>query len=103
MNSQLLLNVLATAPLAVLMALIHRAIAPTAPFSSQQIKPLIDLAWDQFDQNQLDAALETFYCLLVVAQQHNHTNGIEVAINGLQLTAQEISRRRQGHSWVFVA
>ncbi|NEQ33136.1 MAG: hypothetical protein F6K04_19415 [Leptolyngbya sp. SIO4C5] len=93
MHSQLFVCILLTAPIEILAALMHQAIAAPLDLPPEQIKPLIDLAWQQFDQDQLEAAMTTFYQLLVVAEQYHHANGIEVALNGLQFTAKEISLR----------
>ncbi|NJN01323.1 MAG: hypothetical protein HC873_09940 [Leptolyngbyaceae cyanobacterium SL_1_1] len=84
------------------MALIHQAIAPRLSLTSEQIKPLIDLAWSQFDQSQLEQALETFHKLLIVAQHHRHDNGIEVAINGLRFTTQELKLRSDPKQSAFM-
>ncbi|MEM6423784.1 MAG: tetratricopeptide repeat protein [Cyanobacteria bacterium P01_D01_bin.128] len=70
------------APQPLLIALIHKAIAFSLPLLTD-LSALCHQGWQQYDDNQIEAALATFQALLMTAQQRNHIGYIDTALNAV--------------------
>lgn len=77
-----------TTPLNLLVALIHKAIASRTPLMDDGAT-LYTLGWHQFDEGQIELALETFQKLLIGAQQSNDGIKMEMALNGIGFIHQD--------------
>lgn len=77
-----------TIPLQLLVALIHKAIAPKICLIEDG-STLYANGWQQFDQGQVDAALATFQELLIAAQHTNDETKMEMALNAMGFICQD--------------